>query len=496
MDALPVEIYSSAQGRTLDGRASKLPDFRDGRLMRLAGQSAFHLMRDLWPNARSIAICCGPGNNGGDGFVVAELAGLSGFKVSVLNFGTSRSHDARQAFKRASAAGVSFVQMTSDVFSEVDVIVDGILGTGLRNAPSGLMLDCIRKLNESRKPILALDVPTGLNSDTGTVESEAIRATSTISFICINPGILTANGPDRCGRLFFSGLNLPESLFSGVEPVCRRIEKNIISKILRKLPAPRHKGEAGHLLVIGGISGMGGAVRLAGEAALRVGAGSVTVATDNSHAAYLNLGRPELMVRGIASGRELLPLFEEITGIVLGPGLGLTSWSRALTAFVLESDLPVVVDADGLTLLAEQGISNEGWVLTPHPGEAARLLHCSSNEVQRGRLGAIQKIQETYGGVCVLKGAGTLVLSQKSDLLLCDHGNSGMASAGMGDVLAGIIGSLIVQGLTVEDAAVCGTWLHSKAGDLAIEEGKKGLIASDLLLPVRRLINNPGLEDG
>ena len=491
MSEIPVEIFSSDQGRQIDRRAAELGEFRDGRLMRSAGRAAFDLIRDPWPAARSIAICCGPGNNGGDGFVVAEMAALSGFRVDIVSFGSPKGPEACEAHRRAVDLGLRFSDITSDWISEVDLIVDGILGTGMKPKRDELILEGIRKINQARRPILALDIPTGLNADSGAVANEAVSATATIKFVSLSPGIFMGNGPYRCGHLFFADLELPESLLSGVQPVCRRITVDDVAKRCSNLPVPTHKGEAGHLLVIGGASGMSGAIRLTAEAALRAGAGSVTVVTERDHAPFVNIDRPELMVRGVARGHELLPLFEGATGIVVGPGLGLSEWSQDLIAIVLDAGLPLVVDADALNLLAKQDVHNDEWILTPHPGEAGTLLHGTASVVQDNRLGAIRKIQEAYGGVCVLKGAGTLVGGYGSDLLLCDCGNYGMASAGMGDLLSGIIGAILVQGASLHNAAVCGTWFHSRAADLASAGGKRGMLAKDLLPFVRHLLDDP-----
>jgi NAD(P)H-hydrate epimerase len=488
-------MYLSEQARELDRRASKLPEFQNGHLMKSAGRAAFHLLQALWPDAHSVAICCGPGNNGGDAFVMAELAAANGYRVNILRFGASKGIDAQKAAIKVLNCGISEAELNPTVFSGVDVIVDGMLGTGKKRPLSGMMLEAVRTINKSRKPVLALDSPTGLNSDTGAVENEAVDAAATICFICLNLGIVTGNGPDRCGDLFFDSLDLPKTLFYGIKPVGRRIQTWDISVTLDSLPRPRHKGDAGHLLVVGGATGMSGAARLAGEAALRAGAGSVSIATRKEHAAYLNLGRPELMVHGTETAQDLMPLLRRSTAVLVGPGLGLTTWSQNLMAAVVDAGLPMIVDADGINLLTADMFKNDNWILTPHPGEAGRLLGLATAAVQGERLEIIRQIQEKYGGVCVLKGAGTLVLGCDSDLLLCDRGNPGMASAGMGDVLAGVIGSFVVQGLNLKEAAGCGAWLHSVAGDLVASGGERGMVASDLLLHVCSLVNNPALAD-
>jgi NAD(P)H-hydrate epimerase len=399
------------------------------------------------------------------------------------------------AYRKALALGLTLEPFNSKNLSDVEVVVDAILGTGFKRPPEGLFLEGIRAINASGKPILSLDVPSGMNADTGDVPNDAVGATVTISFICMKLGIITGNGPDRCGRVLYDSLGVPDSLYSQIQPVAYRLSAMQVATMLKTLPPRHHKGDAGHLLVVGGESGMTGAVRLAGEAALRVGAGLVSVATREEHAAYLNVDCPELMVHGIEKGADLRALMRSVVAIVIGPGLGLGPWSYDLLASVLEMELPLVVDADGLNLLAEQSITSDNWVLTPHPGEAARLLNSSTGEVQRDRLGAARQIQHRYGGACILKGAGTLIATPDGDIAICSRGNPGMASAGMGDLLAGVIGSLLAQGLNLGEAAKCGVWLHSAAADLAARDGERGMIARDLLPSLRLLVDDPGVED-
>jgi NAD(P)H-hydrate epimerase len=239
--------------------------------------------------------------------------------------------------------------------------------------------------------------------------------------------------------------------------------------------------------VIGGARGMPGAARLAGEAALRSGAGLVTIATDPAHAPMLNLGRPELIVHGVAQRRGLGPLLAKADCIAIGPGLGQDEWGREMFAAALEAVCPLVVDADGLNLLAREPAHREDWVLTPHPGEAARLIGAgTASGVQADRLTAVRAVCARYGGTCVLKGSGTLVATHReAELYLCDRGNPGMASAGMGDVLSGMVAALIAQGLAPPQAARLGVWLHASAGDVAAREGERGLLATDLLAALR-----------
>ncbi len=495
MIEIPKWLYSTEQGRELDRRAAAIPGYGEGHLMQQAGIASFRSLQALWPGMRSLAVCCGPGNNGGDGYIVAGLAATHGLQVHLIGLCEPKTPDSKRAHCYAMASGVSVMSFHPDILLGAEVVVDAILGTGFRQPLEGLILEAIGAINSSGKPVLSLDVPSGLDADTGEVAKDAVAASATISFICLNPGIVTGNGADRCGRVLFDSLQVPETVFSGINPVAVRISSGQVAGIVEKLSRRHHKGDAGHLLVVGGALGMGGAVCLAGEAALRVGVGMVSVGTRPEHASFLNIGCPELMINGIESGPNLSVMLQRATAVVVGPGLSLGSWGRDLLSRVLEIELPLVVDADGLNILSEQPTTAANWILTPHPGEAARLLQVSTYEVQKDRLGAARRIQERYGGVCVLKGAGTLIATPNDRLSVCHRGNPGMASAGMGDVLAGVIGSLLAQGLDLGEAAKCGTWLHSAAADQAATDGERGMIARDLFPELRRLADDPAVAD-
>lgn len=249
-----------------------------------------------------------------------------------------------------------------------------------------------------------------------------------------------------------------------------------------------HKGDFGHVLVFGGDHGMSGALRLAGEAALRTGAGLVSAATRAEHAASISVARPELMSHGIESASALAPLLKRATVLAVGPGLGQEEWGRKLLSSVLQSTLPMVVDADALNLLAIEPSQRDNWILTPHVGEAARLLDVTIEQVQADRVAAAVTLQKKYGGVTVLKGAGTVVVGVTGDVAVCSEGNPGMASGGMGDVLTGVIAGLLAQGCLLTEAAQQGVCLHAHAADVAAQEGQRGLLASDLFPVLRRLL--------
>jgi NAD(P)H-hydrate epimerase len=260
-----------------------------------------------------------------------------------------------------------------------------------------------------------------------------------------------------------------------------------------KVLAPReknaNKGDFGTVLIIGGAPGMAGAPLMAAQSALRTGAGKAIIATDPSHAAGLITSFPNIMCFGVRDALEIQALFKLATHIVVGPGLGQTKWSHELLTAVLALRLPMVVDADALNILAKQPITREHWILTPHVGEAARLLDSSIDDINADRESAIITLQKKYGGVIVLKGAGTLITDKNHQPVKCHAGNPGMASAGMGDILSGVIAALMAQGLSLVDAAELGVNIHAKAGDLAAIDGMRGMIATDLLPFIRQLAN-------
>lgn len=489
-DDLPCELHTAAACRELDRRAIADTGLPGYSLMCRAGQAAFALLRERWPEASRVLVLAGPGNNGGDGYVVAHLAHSMGMTVELLQVGDhgNLGGEAQQAWSDAFAAGVRMRPWDGEALPGADVVVDALLGTGLRVAPRAPFDAAIAAINASRRPVLALDLPSGLSADTGHAPGAAVQAQATITFIALKQGLLTGRGPALSGELHFDDLEVPSEVLTALAPDSLRLDA-----AKRELPlAPRardgHKGDYGHVLVVGGDHGFGGAVLMVAEAAGRVGAGLVTVATQAEHVGALLARRPETMARAVNGAAGLAPLLERASVVVLGPGLGRSAWSRELYAAVLASDKPVVLDADGLNLLAEQPVQRDNWIFTPHPGEAARLLGRTTDEVQADRFTAVRDLVAQFGGTAVLKGSGTLVASADRPVAVCGYGNPGMASGGMGDVLAGVIGGLLAQRLPL--AAELGVMLHALAADAcAMEDGERGLSATDLLPWLRRLVN-------
>ncbi|HEX5306299.1 MAG TPA: NAD(P)H-hydrate dehydratase [Dyella sp.] len=483
-------LYTVEQVRALDRRAIEVLGIPGFELMRRAAAAALASLRRHWPQARRIAVWCGPGNNGGDAYLLGALAKEAGCQVELVALSGQASGDALQARTAFEFAGgrVHLFDPAAP-WPDADVHVDALYGSGLNRAPAATVAGLIERLNACGKPVLALDVPSGLDADLGICPGAAVRASVTVCFIAAKRGLHTGVAADHVGQLELDTLQLPESLWQDQPHDAVLLQPG-------QLPPRRrvaHKGDHGHLLVIGGDHGMAGAIRLCGEAALRAGAGLVSVATHEAHVSALNAGRPELMAHGVNGPQALAPLIERADVLAVGPGLGQGAWGHALWLTALDSDLPLVLDADGLNLLAREPRRFErAVVLTPHPGEAARLLGAEIASVQADRFAAARELARRHGAVVVLKGAGSLIAHPDARLAVCPWGNPGMAAAGMGDVLTGVIAALLAQGATAWEAACLGVGLHARAGDVAAEAGERGLLASDLFAPLRRLGNGPG----
>lgn len=496
---LPVDLYRAAGVRELDRLAIQQHGIPGFTLMSRAGQAAFDLLRARWPAAVRIDLVCGVGNNGGDGYLMAAQARQAGLQPRVWQVGdVDRCQgDALLAWQQARQAGVPCQPLTSvaDLHGS-DLIVDALLGTGLNGEVRAAQAAAIDAINQAGAPVLAVDIPSGLCADTGAILGSAVRADVTLAFIGLKQGLFTGEAPDCCGTICFAGLDVPPAVYAGVPPSATRISPHRLRQWLPPRSRLAHKGSNGHVLVIGGDHGMGGAAALAAEAAGRVGAGLVSVVTRPEHVPAILARRPECMVATLERLPDLLP---RATVIVIGPGLGQQDWGQQLLRQALATALPLVLDADALNLLArwrERGdpLSRRGhWVLTPHPGEASRLLRKNTAQTQRNRFDTVQSLQQEYAAVAVLKGAGSLIAAPDSRCWLSTTGNPGMASGGMGDVLSGVIGGLIAQGLTLEQAAVAGVYLHGDAADQAAGQGERGLLASDLMPWLRRGAN-PGQD--
>jgi NAD(P)H-hydrate epimerase len=460
--------------------------------MKRAGEAALRFLRTRFPVAHRIVVVCGAGNNGGDGYVLARFAQAAGLTVTTLAATAPEQlrGDARQAYEDLRASGGKIQPYAAERLREGEVIVDALLGTGLRGAARAEIAGIIRDINGAARPVLAVDVPSGLDSDTGIPLGETLRADCTVTFVGLKTGLFIGDGPEFAGTVFFDDLEITPAEAGAPPPRIERILESAIQQALPRRARSSHKGNFGRVLIVGAGVGMPGAVRLAGEACLRVGAGLVTVAVAPENVPAISAGRPELICLPLTDAEELKEPAEKADVIAIGPGLGRTPWARAALDAVLRFGKPLVVDADALNIIAESGArAHVDWVLTPHPGEAGRLLGTETGAIQRDRLAALEHLVGRYCGTVVLKGAGTLVGAPGQTPALCERGNPGMATAGMGDVLTGTIAGILAQCRDPWLAARVGVLVHAMAGDAAARTGERGLLASDVPRELRTCVN-------
>ncbi|SFR52552.1 NAD(P)H-hydrate epimerase [Marinobacter daqiaonensis] len=467
-------------------------------LMQKAARAAFRQLARHWPEAKQVLVLCASGNNGGDGYLVALNALRHGHRVDCVAVKDpgKLSGDARKAWQDAVDAGVQVRQwedlsdsQKDDLFSGEGVIVDAMLGTGVRGKPRPPVDELVRRINRSAMPVLAVDVPSGLDAATGAAEGEAVQARVTATFIGQKIGLLTGQGPQYAGRVEFDTLGVGDDLAGCEEPPVAGLAT--WSRIKASLPAVSrvaHKGAFGHVLIIAGSQGFGGAGLLAAEAAGRSGAGLVSLATHPDHVAPALARCPSVMVRGVTHGNQLSELLERADAVVCGPGIGQSAWGQQMLQQVLSTNIPRVLDADALNLLAQQKpVVAEKQVITPHPGEAARLLDCSVADIEADRLEAVTRLQRRYGGVALLKGAGTLIAGEEGLPVLVAGANPGMATGGMGDVLSGICGALAAltvksPELSLRDATTLAAAVHIESANRAsLVRGYRSLLPVDVI---------------
>lgn len=498
-DSLPVRLYRADQVRQLDRLAIETMGIAGFELMMRAGRSAFrHLLR-RWPGIGSLTLFCGGGNNGGDGYVIAGLAKKRGMNVQLywLSAPETLKGEAAQARDWAASLGVAFQPWRSGCPIDGDVLVDALLGTGLNSRVRGLYGEVIGAINASGRPVVAVDMPSGLSSDTGMPLGCAVQAELTVTFIGLKQGLLTGVGPDYVGTLVFDDLGVTPEVYGAVPPACRRVDWRQVAGLIAPRPPCAHKGQFGRVLIVGGDEGMGGAAIMAAEAAARTGAGLISVATHRTHAPAVLVRCPEVMARGVRTRHDLWPMLGRADVVVIGPGLGTGAWSQQMLQAVLESGKPLVLDADALNLIAAQGLAElvraREHVMTPHPGEAARLLGSSVADIQADRFAAVAKLQQAYGGAILLKGAGTLISGGEADPLptLASVGNPGMATGGMGDVLSGMVGALLAQSYSARQAAELAACLHGEAARVAAwSKGYVSLLPTDVVAALPSLLKD------
>lgn len=459
-------------------------------LMTQAGEAAAALFRERWPGARRVGVLCGSGNNGGDGYVAALALHRAGLEVVVVARGEPRTPTARAAAERWRSAGQG-VRDPASRLPEVDAWIDGLFGIGLSRLPEAPDAALIEAVAAQHRPVLALDVPSGIDADRGSAPGVALPAAITICFIAAKPGLFTAQGREAAGDVVVESLGLDvDALATAASvgaPVAWAVRSAALVEALPRRRIDSHKGRHGRVLCIGGDHGMAGALVLCAEAAARGGAGWVEALSRPEAVLALNARRPEVLASVLPEGEALAVRLAAADVLAVGPGLGREEWGRAGLGAALTSGRLLVLDADALNLLAESPRAVPDAVLTPHPGEAARLLGCRTVEVQADRFAAAAALVARFGAVVVLKGAGSIVAGPGETPRLIDAGHAGMASAGMGDALTGLIAALRAQGLPPFEAAWAGALAHASAADLFTRG--RGLLASDVIETFPRVLN-------
>jgi NAD(P)H-hydrate epimerase len=502
--SLPYSLYSAQAVREMDRFAIDEQGIDGFKLMNKAARFSFHALVKQWPEANNLVVLCGSGNNAGDGYIVAALAKNRGWSVEVFFASPPEKlkADALAAYHSCLETKTICKEFDQLTFKKLcknknTVVVDALLGTGLNSEVKGLYAEIIKTANQQDCPILALDIPSGLSANTGQALGLAIKADLTATFIALKIGLFTGSGRHYSGTIVFSDLGLELDTFKHIAPIADRLDLNNLLKELAPRPRDAHKGNCGHAMIIGGDLGYGGAIVLAATATARMGAGLTTVITHEVHRTALLNSIPEAMIFASQNMQEIEHALKQADVIIIGPGLGQSAWSEKMLLAALNSDKQLVIDADALNLLStnfssvlESSTFRRNYhIFTPHPGEAARLLNSNTAEIQSDRVIAVKALQNKWGGNFLLKGSGSLICSNKGSVSLCPYGNPGMASGGMGDVLSGLIGGLLAQGLEPDYALQLAVCSHAKAADIASSEyGERGLLANDLIPIARQLL--------
>ena len=493
--SIPHSIWPADSLRRAEKEAADSLGITLYELMQRAGLAAFNVAQKHFPLARHWLVLCGHGNNGGDGYVVARLAAAAAIQVTLLAIESDKPlPEEAQAAREAWLAAGGTIHAADIVWPEgIDLIIDGLLGTGVKGAPRDNVAALIHQANRHPAPVLALDIPSGLLAQTGATPGAVMDAAHTLTFIALKPGLLTGKARDVVGMLHHHALGL-DNWLAGQETALSRIDAALLPHWFKPRRPTSHKGSHGRLVIIGGDRGTAGAIRMTGEAALRAGAGLVRVLTRQENIAPIITARPELMVHELTD-ESLDESLHWADVVVIGPGLGQQEWGKKALRKIENFRKPMLWDADALNLLAINPDKRHNRILTPHPGEAARLLNCSVAEIESDRLLSAQRLLKRYAGVVVLKGAGTVVSAENGQTGIIDAGNAGMASGGMGDVLSGIIGALLGQKHDLYDAACAGCLAHGAAADiLAAKQGMRGMLATDLFSTLVRVVN-PDVSD-
>ncbi len=512
-----MEVATAAAMRNIDQRTMETYRVPGIVLMENAGLELLRFLQTQWPNLHHhrVTVVAGPGNNGGDGFIVARHLWHRGIAVQVVMLapaGRLRG-DARRAYTMARAYGVPLVSCTTvsawrrvaPGLHDTSIIVDAMLGTGVQRPASGLYAEVIQDLNTAQKPIVAVDIPSGLSADQGTTLGPHIEATYTVTFALPKRGLLIYPAAAAVGTLHTVDIGIPRQAVEAEGLDVALLEAADIGKMVPARQPDAHKGSHGHLFVVAGSLGKSGAAALASQAALRAGSGLVTLALPSSLNSAMEARLTEVMTLPVAESPtveiasaaipQLCKFLCNASALVLGPGLGTHPETRACVHTLLRrATVPVVLDADGLNHIVDDldilHACTVPIILTPHPGEMARLLGVTTTAVQSHRLDIALDFVRAYHVYVILKGARTVIYAPDGSRWLNPTGNPAMATAGTGDVLAGLIGALLCQGLSPLHAAQSGVYLHGLAGDRVRDRlGASGLIATDMIEELPRAIH-------
>ena len=496
-EILTCQLYSAQQVKSGEVECAEQAGVSLYQLMERAGHAVFDTMLAHFNQAHYVAVLAGRGNNGGDAYVFARLALQAKCRVRVFSFQPEKALSgdaeiARQAYVNQ-GMNIEDIEDENIDFAGFDLVVDGLLGTGFTGALREPMRKVLARVNDAESAVLAIDLPSGLEANSGIANDDCIEADYTVTFIAPKVGLLIADGPDHTGHLILAGLSI-DALFNQMFEPIASVYGLPNQALIKRRKRNTNKGRNGHILCIGGDQGMPGAIFLAAKAGLRTGVGKVSVVCHQSNVATINTMCPELMVRDTQS-EYLKKKIHEADVLLIGPGLGQGDWSISLLEEVLNILLtkrkPVVIDADGLNLLATNehlvalfNRCNLESVLTPHPLEAARLLGIKTAEINQSRIESAKALTHAYNSHIVLKGNHSLV-SSESGVSVNLTGNSGMATAGMGDVLTGIIGALLANKenlqINMNERVKLAVYLHGLAGDFAAKSGEIGIIATDVI---------------
>jgi len=506
---MPMKILNSAEMKRVDQRTIQQVGIPGIVLMENAGLQIVKAIEEMWQptSPMKIAIFCGKGNNGGDGYVVARHLHNRGHKPLIILLARREeiTGDAKINLNIALNIGIELLEVPTPqrweeqkpTLQSFDLIVDAILGTGLFKPVTGFYKEIIEEINRSAVEVASVDIPSGLSAGTSQVIGPAIKAHLTVTFACPKYPHILPPAEQYVGRLVVADISIPQRVIEEEGVRTNLVDEELIRECFRQRKANTHKGHYGHLLIIAGSEGKTGAACLAGEAALRIGTGLVTVATPQSCNPILEVKLTEVMTvplpettDGTICEKAIEPthhLMEGKSALAVGPGLSLNSQTQCyIQQIVSSSTLPTVIDADGLNAFAEcpDKLQGEGksLVITPHPGEMARLVKIKPEEIQKDRVDICRRFASDHRLWVVLKGYRTVISTPEGEVYINPTGNPGMASGGTGDVLTGMIAGLVAQKLPLTDALILGVYLHGLAGDLAAEEvGQNYLAATDIL---------------